>query len=84
MEIKEHIHLQKLIALEERIEYYYIVNDSKKDDEGNLDFITDLRHKCSTDPTHRIGKHYMQTLNHLWHQYRITGNMNDIYHVKEK
>jgi len=77
MEIKEHIHLQKLIALEERIEYYYIVNDSKKDDEGNLDFITDLRRKCSADPTHRIGKHYMQTLNHLWHQYRITGNMKE-------
>jgi len=77
METKEHIHLQKLIALEERILYYYIVNHSKKDDEGNLEFITDLRRKCMKDTTHRIGKWYMQTLNHLWHQYKINGNMKE-------
>ena len=83
METKEHAHMKKLVALEERIELYYICN-SEKDEEGNQEFITDLRRKCMKDSTHRIGKGYMQTMNHLWHQYRVTGNMNDIYHVKEQ
>ena len=92
----EHAHMKKLIALEDRIAKYKRVVGSKSIDDPNaineVDWdllnadqalVTDLRRKCSAMVEKIISDFDLQNMNRMWHQYRVTGNMNDIYHVKE-
>jgi hypothetical protein len=71
-----HKHLKKLIALEDRIAKYKRTHEVKESVQAfyvtvnDLQFITDLRRKCSTGPNHKIGPGYMKTMNHMWKQYK--------------
>ena len=90
-----HRHMKKLIALEDRIAKYKRVAGSKSIDDPNainevdwdllnddLAFVTDLRRKCSAMVEKIISGFVLENMNRMWHQYRITGNMNDIYHTE--
>jgi hypothetical protein len=91
----EHAHMKKLIALEDRIAKYKRVAGSMSIDNPNaineVDWdllnadqalVTDLRRKCSAMVEKIISDFDLQNMNRMWHQYRITGNMNDIYHTE--
>ena len=72
----QHKHMEKLTTLEDRIAKYKKTHEVKISVEAfyevvhDLDFITDLRRKCSAEPTHKIGPGYMKTMNHMWKQYK--------------
>ena len=90
-----HKHMKKLIALEDRIAKYKRVAGNKSIDDPNainetawdllnddLHLVTDIRRKCSTMVEKILSDFELQNMNRMWHQYRITGNMNDIYHTQ--
>mgnify|MGYP003627234574 CR=1 FL=1 len=83
----QHKYMDRLIALEDRIAKYKRVAGSMSIDNPNaineVDWdllnadqalVTDLRRKCSAEPTHKIGPGYMKTMNHMWKQYEIGSN----------
>ena len=76
----QHKYMDRLIALEDRIAKYKRANEVKESVDAfyetvhDLDFIADIRRKCSAEPTHKIGPGYMKTMNHMWKQYEIGSN----------
>jgi hypothetical protein len=88
----EHAHMKKLIALEDRLFLYknQVCSPEKSHNAINeVDWdllnadqalVTDMRRKCSAMVEKIISDFDLQNMNRMWHQYRITGNMNDIYH----
>ena len=90
-----HKHMKKLIALEDRIALYKREAGSKSIDDpdainevdwdlltNDLKFVTEKRRSCSLAIETKISDFQLQDMNRMWHQYRITGNMNDIYHTQ--